>query len=73
MYVPDLAKYVKVSDYASSCYLRTNWKTLEPQKENMLGMTLAPISHVSLKVYMIEDYVSPCVYWWMGATKTEYS
>lgn len=32
MYVPDLAKYVKVSDYASSCYLRTNWKTLEPQK-----------------------------------------
>ena len=32
MYVPDLAKYGKVSDYASSCYLRTNWKTLEPQK-----------------------------------------
>lgn len=34
MYVPDLGKYVKVSDYASSCYLRTNWKTLEPQKGN---------------------------------------
>lgn len=32
MYVPSLGKNVKVSDYATSCYLRTNWKTLEPEK-----------------------------------------
>lgn len=32
MYVPDLGKYVKVSDYAGICYLRTNWRTLEPEQ-----------------------------------------
>jgi len=32
MYVPDIAKSVRVSDYASTCYLRTSWRSLEPQE-----------------------------------------
>ncbi|WP_437918171.1 DUF4832 domain-containing protein [Sphingobacterium sp. LRF_L2] len=29
-YVPDLGKKVKVSDYASACYVRTSWASLNP-------------------------------------------
>lgn len=30
MYVPDLGKKVKVADYASACYIRTSWASLNP-------------------------------------------
>ncbi len=29
-YVPDLGKKVKAIDYASACYIRTNWATFNP-------------------------------------------
>lgn len=32
MYVPDIGKSVKVSDYANTCYLRTSWRSLEPEE-----------------------------------------
>ncbi|MBB4044222.1 hypothetical protein [Bacteroides reticulotermitis] len=30
VYVPDIGKTVKVSDYASTCYIRTSWSSLNP-------------------------------------------
>ena len=30
-YVSELAQNVKVSDYASACYIRTNWRTFNPE------------------------------------------
>lgn len=30
--VPELSEPVKVSDYASTCYLRTSWSSLEPEE-----------------------------------------
>ena len=30
--VPELAEPVKVSDYASTCYIRTSWSSLEPEE-----------------------------------------
>lgn len=30
-YVPDLGKNVKVMDYASACYIRTSWATMNPK------------------------------------------
>ena len=41
------------------------------KRENMLGMILIPISHVLLRVCMTEGCVLPCVYWWMGVTKSK--
>lgn len=32
MKVPELAKSVKVSDYASTCYIRTSWSSLNPSE-----------------------------------------
>lgn len=32
MKVPGSSKTVKVSDYASTCYIRTSWRSLEPQE-----------------------------------------